>query len=71
MIPEEGHDGDDGLRNDVDGELVLVDRELLNELWETGGEVLPILVKGGTEASRGLCGIHPGWLSEGCGRRFS
>lgn len=34
VVAEEVHDGDDGRRRDVEGQLVLVDARLLDELWQ-------------------------------------
>jgi hypothetical protein len=42
-------DRDEAGRSGVEGELVLVDGELLDVLGETGGEVLTVLVQGGGE----------------------
>lgn len=45
VVAEEGEDGDDALWADVDAELVLVDRILLDELGKRGEQVRPVLVQ--------------------------
>lgn len=42
VVAEKGEDGEDGLGGDVDGELVLVDGELLDVFGEGGEEVLAV-----------------------------
>ena len=46
VIAEESEDGDDARRGDVDDQFVLPDRELLDVLWQTGHQVLAVLVEG-------------------------
>lgn len=47
VITQELHDGQDGVGGDVDGELILIDGELLDVFGENRGEVFAVLVKGG------------------------
>lgn len=44
VVLEEGHDRENAGGRDVDRELVLPDGELLDVLWQTGQEVLAIVV---------------------------
>lgn len=47
VVPEELNCRDDRLRSDIERQLVLVDRELLDVFRKASGEVLPILMKRG------------------------
>ncbi len=66
VIPKECQDGDDRGGDDVDGELVLVNRELLDEFGQTSGEVLAILVERGVETGGLQCRVYTSRLAEGC-----
>lgn len=70
MVPEEGEDGDDRLGRDVEGELVLVDGELLHVSREGGEDVLPVLVQRSLDPGHCLCGVHADRLLEGRNRWF-
>lgn len=70
MVPEEGEDGDDRLGGDVEGELVLVDGELLHVAGEGGEDVLPVLVQRGLGPGHCLGGVHADRLLEGRNRRL-
>lgn len=70
VVPEEGEDGDDRLGGDVEGELVLVDGELLHVSREGGEDVLPVLVQRGLGPGHCLGGVHADWLLEGRSRWF-
>lgn len=70
VVPEEGEDGDDRLGGDVEGELVLVDGELLHVSREGGEDVLPVLVQRGLGPGHCLGGVHADWLLEGRNRWF-
>jgi hypothetical protein len=70
VVSEKGEDGDDCLGRDVDRELVLVDRELLDVFGETGGEVLAIFVERGAEAGRLVCRVDADRLRERGDGRF-
>lgn len=65
MVPEKGEDGDDRLGGDVEGELVLVDGELLHVSGEGGEDVLPVLVERGLGPGHCLRRVHPDRLLEG------
>ena len=71
MISEESEDGYYRLRDDVDGKLVFVDRELLDEFGKACGEILAIMVERGLKTGGPLGWIDTGWLAKGCGGRFS
>lgn len=62
VVAQEGEDGEDGLGGDVDGELVLVDGELLDVFGEGGEDVLAVLVEGRLDGGEFLCGVYA------CGR---
>lgn len=70
VVAEKGEDGEDGLGGDVDGELVLVDGELLDVFGEGGEEVLAVLVEGRLGGGEFLCGVHACGLLEGRDRRL-
>ena len=44
VISQKGQGGENGGRSNVEGELVFVDRELLNVFGKTGEKVLSVLV---------------------------
>lgn len=46
VVAQELHDRQERIGCDVDGELILVDRELLNEFGEDRGQVFAVLVHG-------------------------
>ena len=64
VVAEKGQDGHDALRGDVEGQFVLVDRELLNKFGQACGEVLTILVHGRRNVARVLGGIDADGLME-------
>ena len=82
VVAQELHDGQQGGGGDVDGELILVDGELLDVFGEDRGEVFTVLVHGcdgGLQFgisllvdpwSSGGC-IHDGHVSEDVGGRVS
>ena len=55
---QECHDGDNSLRRDVNGELILPDGELLDVGRECGEEVLAIGVERGSFGSVFVCWIY-------------
>jgi hypothetical protein len=70
VVAEEGEDRDNGGRGNVERELVLVDRELLDVFWETGGEVLAVVVQGRVDTGGLVGGVDADGLGEGRGRRL-
>ena len=57
VVPEEMQDRDDTGRRDIEGQFVLVHRELLDEFRQAGREVLPVLVHGRGNVARGIGGV--------------
>lgn len=70
MVAQEGEDGENGLGGDVDGELVLVDGELLDVFGEGGEDVLAVLVEGRLDGGEFLCGVYACGLLERRHRRL-
>lgn len=70
VVAEEREGLDEARGRNVDGELVLVYRELLDVLGQTSGEVLPVLVQRGVDLGGNLGGVDADRLFEGGLRRL-
>lgn len=68
VVAEEGEGGDDRLGRDVEGELVLVDGELLNVFRQAGGDVLSKVVQRRVDFFGLVRGVDADGLVEDRGR---
>lgn len=68
MVTEEGEGLDNGRGGNVEGELVLVDRELLDVFGQASGQVLAKVVEGRVDRGSLVGGVDANGLLEGRGR---
>lgn len=65
VVAEEAHDGNDAGRRDVERQLVLVDRRLLDEFGESCHQESAKLLESGRDRLEVVGGVAPSGLGEG------